>query len=89
MVCVVELDPVAIDEADGRVGTECGDRELFHEISPNLKMCVLLPLGLVCLRLCGSRFRNLTAGTPRGRLVVRFAVFRLDSEGLSAGRFRG
>jgi len=29
MVRMVELDAVAIDEADGCVGSKCGDRELF------------------------------------------------------------
>jgi len=63
---MVELDAVAIDEADGCVGTECGDRELFKEISPNLMVCVLLPFGLICLGLCGYPF----AGSARSRLVM-------------------
>ena len=41
---MVELNPVAIDEANGRVRTECRDRELLQEILSNLQICVLLQL---------------------------------------------
>ena len=68
MICVVELDAIAIDEADGCVRTESWDRELFQEVPSDLKICVLLMVGLVGLR---SPCRNFAAGVAWGRLVVR------------------
>jgi len=65
---MVELDPVPIDQADGRVGTECRDRKLFQEIPPDLQICVLLLIRLACPRSCGFLLDN---GTPRSRLVMR------------------
>ena len=69
MVRMVELDPVPIDQPDGRVGPECRDRELLQEISPDLQICVLLLICLACPRSCGFLLAN--AGTPRSRLVMR------------------
>ena len=68
MVRMVELDPVPIDQPDGRVGTECRDRELLQEISPDLQICVLLLIRLACPRSYGFRLDNFT---PRSRLVTR------------------
>ena len=65
---MIELDPVAIDQADGCVRTEGRDGELFEQVSPNLKIRVLLLLGLVCLRPPGYPFGWLAA---RSRLVAR------------------
>ena len=62
---MVELDAIAVDETNGYVGTEGRDGELFQEIPPDLKMCIPLPLGLVCLRRHRFPFRNLTIGTAR------------------------
>jgi len=70
MVCMIELDAVAVDETDSYVGTEGRDGELFQEIPPDLKMCIPLPLGLICLRWHGFPFRTLTIGTTRSRLVM-------------------
>jgi len=87
---MVQLDTIAIVEADGCVRTEGRDGELFREISPKLKTCSLLIFGLVCLRLSESSSCNLTGtGTTRSRPGCTFAIFRLDSGGWSAGRFRG
>ena len=68
MVRMVELDPVPIDQPDGRVGPECRDRELLQEVSSDLQVCVLLQIRLACP---GSRGFLLDNGTPRSRLVMR------------------
>jgi len=65
---MVELDPVPIDQADGRMGTECRDRELLQEISPDLQIRVLLLIRLARPRSYGFRLDTLTA--PRSRLVT-------------------
>ena len=65
---MVELDPVPIDQPDGRVGTECRDRELLQEISPDLQVCVLLLIRLACPRSYGFCLDNFT--TPWSRLVT-------------------
>ena len=65
MVCVVELDMVVVNEANGCVGTECGDCKLFQEISPNFMVCALLLFGLISWRLCGHHFGSLVAGTTQ------------------------
>ena len=70
MVRVVELDAVAVDEADCCVGMGCRDQEFFQEISPNLKICVRLEFGLVFPRLCRHPFSNLTVGAARSQLVM-------------------
>jgi len=64
---MAELDPVLIDQADGRAGAECRDRELLQGISPNLQICVLLQIRLACPGSCGFLLNN---GTPRSRLVM-------------------
>ena len=92
MVCVVELDPIAVDEPDGRVRTEGGDRELLKEVSSDLEICVLL---LFCLSRLGSPCGDLTAGIAWGRRMVRLSylparfggLVRRPLEGWS--RFRG
>ena len=88
MICVVELDLIAIDEPDGRVRTEGGDQELLKEVSSDLEIRILLLFRLSRLRSpCG----DLTAGITWGRRVIRLpylpARFRGPLQGRS--RFRG
>ena len=70
MVRVVELDVVTVNEANGCVGTECGDRKLFQEISPNLMVCALLLFGLIGWRLCEHPFGSLVTGTTQSQPVI-------------------
>lgn len=42
MICVVELDPIPVHQADGHVRTKCGDGELIQEILPDLASRLLL-----------------------------------------------
>ena len=89
---MVELDAIAVDETNGYVGTEGRDGELFQEIPPDLKMCISLPLGLICLRWRGFPFKTLTIGTAWSRLVMSLrdlpAGFRrFVCESLSEQRF--
>ena len=65
MVCVVELDTVPIYQADGYVRTEGRDGELLQEISPDLKVCLLLTVRFICLRFSGRPFCDLTIGPTR------------------------
>jgi hypothetical protein len=65
MICMVELDAIAIDEADGCVRTEGRDGELFQEISPNLEICLLLTIGFLSLRFSESPFCNPSTGATR------------------------
>ena len=72
MVCVVELDTIAIHQADGRVRTEGRGGELFQEIPPNLKVCVLLTIRFICLGFLGPPFCNLIVRPTRSRPVMYF-----------------
>ena len=94
MVCVVELDAIAVDEADGCVRTEGGDRELLQEISPDLKIRFLLTVGLVRLRFSGFPSRNpttrATAGSrPAMPLRCLPTLFRRLIRASFSGRRRG
>jgi len=89
MVCVIELDAVAIDESDGCVRTEGRDRELFQEISPNLKVCGFLSFAFVCPRLPEPLFRNPTIGTTRSRPVMYLPCLWIRFERLIHRAFSG
>ena len=70
MVCVVELDTITIDKADGRVRTEDGSGESIQEILSNLKIRILLTICFACLRSSGLPFHGPIASTTRSRLIV-------------------
>ena len=63
VVRMEELNPVPIDQADGRVRTEGGDGELFEEVPSDLKIRILLLLGLLRIRPRGYPFKRSTAGS--------------------------
>jgi len=72
MICMAELDALAIDQSDCCVRTEGGDGKLFQEISSYLEGCILLTLRFVCLVFPGFPSHNPAAAATRSRLVVRF-----------------
>ena len=82
MVCVVELDTIAIDEADGCMRTEGRDGELFKEISSDLEIRLLLTIRFICLRFSKPCSCNLTAVTTRSRPVVHLLRLPIGFERL-------
>lgn len=42
MICMIEVDMIAIDETDGCVRTEGMGRGFFQKTAPDLEICVLL-----------------------------------------------
>ena len=72
IICMVELDAIAIHETDGRMRTEGRDGELLQQISPNLKIRILLMFRFICPRLPALLFPSLTvAATCRSRLMMQ------------------
>jgi hypothetical protein len=49
VVCVVELNPVSIDQPDGYVRTESRNRELFKEIPSDLPVYGIPPVSLLLI----------------------------------------
>ena len=86
MVYVVELDPIAIDEPDGCVRTEGGNRELFQEVSSDLEICILLLFRLLRLR---SPCSDLTARVAWGRRTIRLSYLPARFCGLVRGPLEG
>ena len=77
---MVELDTVPIHQADGCVRTKGRGGELFQEISPNLKVCILLTIRFIRPRFSGPPFCSLTTGATRSRPVIHFLYLPTELE---------
>ena len=85
MVCVVELDAIAIDKADCRVRTEGRDGELLQEISPDLKVRSFLAFGFPCLGFPYSLLCNTVADATRSRPAIYLPCLPIGIERLARG----